>query len=125
MHDTYAIHTWITMRIHTLTASAVFLFLAFLSQGCSGEQCDNCDGTIQYCQVQQGSHFVQNGNPNPLGEPSTASCQQLPEHCTQNLTCECITCVGFDSDSEPPGCGARGGTCTEQDGLLTITFPTE
>ena len=64
------------------------------ASGCS-DLCAQCDRTTEVCIIQRGCGFLQNGNPNPLGDPDSASCRPLPFACVETDGCPCAIC--------PPG----------------------
>lgn len=103
--------------------SAAYTVIAatLVLQACEPTPCTDCDPERQFCQVGEGCRFLQNGNPNVLGEPTTYRCLDLPDACLAERTCECLLCgPAADRVGECGGLGECG-----DEPMVTQTFGCE
>lgn len=105
-----------TLPPRGLFAAVAGLLLAGALTGCD-DPCAQCDARTESCEVTHGCAFLQNGNPNPLGEPDRATCRPLPVGCVETDGCACAVCP---PDGDGDACVSQAA-CGE-DGLLTTTF---
>ena len=101
--------------------------LAFVVTGCArpDPQCQGqCDPLTEVCVAQLGCAFLQNGNPIPWGEGDSYSCRPLAERCSEDRTCECVTCAALEE--RPADCEVAT-SCQEpvDDGPVMLVFGCE
>lgn len=86
------------------------------TSGCS-DLCSQCDAATEVCRLQRGCRFLQNGNPNPFGEPDSVRCEPLPPACVVTDGCPCALCPeGEVNDTCAPMAECIDGAVIEEHG---------